>query len=287
MADSSEIPIIPAAAVRAAAREGEYDRYLAALLAPAPARDGLLALAAFASELGRVPLLAREPMMAEIRLQWWRDALEQPAAIRTGHPLADAVREVAAHYVLSPDLLVGMIEARSREASAEPIADDAALNARLWAIEGAQFVLAANIVGNAAALDFAPAAMVAGTAYGLARTIAGFSRTLARGRSPLPQTRLDAAGLSLDALFAGEDGAKVGAILADLAGEARKSLVTARQHVANLPRGFRVAFLPLALVELYLRTVQRAGIDPVRESADLSPLARVMRIAAAHWLGRL
>ena len=69
--------------VIASARSGEPDRYLAALLAPPAARADLLALAAFASELARVPsLVTREPTMGEIRLQWWRDALAARPARR-------------------------------------------------------------------------------------------------------------------------------------------------------------------------------------------------------------
>ena len=249
MADSAENPASSNDAVMAAARAGEYDRYLAALLAPPPARDELLALAAFASELGRVPAMAREPMMAEIRLQWWRDALEQPVAIRTGHPVADAVRNVVARHEGSQHALLGMIEACSREIAAEPIPDDTALRAHLWMSEGAQFAVAADILGMPANANSEPVAAAAGTAYGLARLVAGFARSLAQGRCLLPQTRLDAAGLTLEALRAGEGGAQAAAVLADLSADARAGLATARQHVANLPRDMRIAFLPLALVE--------------------------------------
>ena len=73
----------PGDAVAASARSGEPDRYLAALLAPPDARPHLLALAAFSSELARVPsLVTREPAMGEIRLQWWRDALAASDASR-------------------------------------------------------------------------------------------------------------------------------------------------------------------------------------------------------------
>jgi hypothetical protein len=50
-------PTVAADAVAAAARLGEFDRYLAALLAPPSARADLLALAAFASEVARVPFI--------------------------------------------------------------------------------------------------------------------------------------------------------------------------------------------------------------------------------------
>jgi phytoene synthase len=57
--------------------------------------------------------------------------------------------------------------------------------------------------------------------------------------------------------------------------------------VANLPRHVRPAFLPLALVEPYLRALERPGRDVLRAPAALAPLTRVWRIAAAHWLGRI
>ena len=67
--------------------------------------------------------------------------------------------------------------------------------------------------------------------------------------------------MSSQELLAGEGGANVAALLAGSAREARASLATSRQHVANLPRDMRPAFLPLALVESYLRALERPGRD--------------------------
>jgi phytoene synthase len=104
---------------------------------------------------------------------------------------------------------------------------------------------------------------------------------------PLPQSRLDAAGLTPVQLLAGEGGLQAAGLLAGLGDEVRRSLVTSRQHVANLPREARAAFLPLALVQSYLRALDRRGRDLLRSSAEIAPLTRVMRIAMAHWLGRV
>src|SRR5262245_18945094 len=133
-------------AVAVAANAGEPDRYLAAVLAPPRQREALLALAAFAAELGRIPRLAvREPVMGEVRLQWWRDALALPEGERAGHVLADAVRRVTRDCALPALLLDGMIEARAQELETAPFADDAALHQFLWNTEGAQFALAARV----------------------------------------------------------------------------------------------------------------------------------------------
>jgi phytoene synthase len=104
---------------------------------------------------------------------------------------------------------------------------------------------------------------------------------------PLPQSRLDAAGVTSEQLLAGEAGGGVPGLLAELRSACRATLVTSRQHVANLPRGIRGAFLPLALVEPYLRALERPGRDPLRGAAEIVPLVRVCRIMVAHWLGRV
>ena len=59
-------------------------------LSYAPARSRLLWLGLFAldARLGTVVSEAREPMLAQIKLAWWREELSKPlAARRTGEPL--------------------------------------------------------------------------------------------------------------------------------------------------------------------------------------------------------
>ena len=57
----------------------------AAMTAPPAARPGLMALYAFNLEIARAPWVASEPMLAEIRLRWWLDAI---AEIYDGQPAA-------------------------------------------------------------------------------------------------------------------------------------------------------------------------------------------------------
>ena len=276
-------------AVAASARSGEPDRYLAALLAPPAARAHLLALAAFSSELARVPLaVTREPAMGEIRLQWWRDALEAPhAGTLTGNPIADAVRDAAHRCALPVPLLLDVIDARQVDLAAQAMPDDGALRIHLWKSEGALFALAAGILRRETGADVHATAAACGQAYGLVRLLLGLPHSLSRGRLPLPQSRLDAANVSSQELLSGDGGSNTADMLAGFCAETRKYLATSRQHVANLPRNMRVAFLPLALVETYLRALERPGRDVLRTPAEIAPLARVCRIAAAHWLGRI
>ena len=130
------------------ARAGEPDRYLAALLAPPPARLHLLALAAFSSELANVSAaVTREPVMGEIRLQWWRDSLA-PGVAPTGNPIADALRAAIAEASLPRPVLLDVIDAHALDLNPQPLESDADLDAYLQRTEGALFGLAARILDD-------------------------------------------------------------------------------------------------------------------------------------------
>ncbi|MGR3618044.1 MAG: squalene/phytoene synthase family protein, partial [Roseovarius sp.] len=58
-------------------RRGDPDRFLATMAAPPPARRILFPLYAFNLEVARAPWMVSEPMIAEMRLQFWRDVVEE------------------------------------------------------------------------------------------------------------------------------------------------------------------------------------------------------------------
>jgi phytoene synthase len=268
------------AAIIAAARAGEPDRYLAALLAPAAARQHLLALAAFLGELRRAVALVREPAMGEIRLQWWREALALDGRMRTGNPVADALRDAARLRALPAPLLSGIIDARASELAAAMAPDNAGREDYLWKGEGAAFLLAGLILGGGEA-ELAKAATAAGRAYGLARLLQGAPWVLARGS-------LTAAGhLRSLGLAPGADGEGVADRLAEILADVRRHLAVCRQQVANLPREARSAFLPLALVGPYVRSLERRGEEGLRTGVAIAPMTRLARMVAAHWLNRM
>lgn len=98
-------------------RRFDRARYLATLFAPREARPGLWAVYAFAVEIARTRAL-REQIAREIRLQWWRDAIEaiyagSPMETPTARALADAVRR----HGLTRARLESLIEAEEPQAT--------------------------------------------------------------------------------------------------------------------------------------------------------------------------
>lgn len=98
-------------------RRVDEDRWLASRFAPADVRARLIAIYAVNYEIAHVREVVREPTLAQIRLTWWRDAIDevhagQPAR---GHPALEAYAPVAPELAASP--WTEIVEARVEDAA--------------------------------------------------------------------------------------------------------------------------------------------------------------------------
>jgi phytoene synthase len=169
-------------------RRADPDRWLAGrFIADLEARADVTALYAFDHVLARVPVMVSEPLMGEIRLAWWREALDEiyaGAAVRS-HPVALALAEAVRRRGLDRAPLDAMIEARMGDLDAAPFANEAEAVAYADMTAGALMQAAAEALGAAAGLD---CVRRAGRAYGLSlmahrRAIGGRTR-LGEGMAP-------------------------------------------------------------------------------------------------------
>jgi phytoene synthase len=269
------------AAVRTIASDGDLDRYVSALFAPRAAREHLFALYAFNVELARIGEQVSEPQLGEIRLQWWRDALDRASSGETtGQPVADALGLAVRECDLSRQSLADLIDARGFDVSVKIMPDAAALDDYLAKTAGALFKLASEVcmTGGRAVEPRAleQAVRAAGIAYGLTGLMRALPVHARRGRIDIPEDALLRHGTSPAKLLAGEASEGLTELLADLRETARAALKSARRHVAELSPQARPAFLPLALVDPYLSVLQK--VDPLHQIADINPLARLWRL---------
>ena len=276
-----------ARAVLETARSGDRDRYLAGLFAPSPARDALMALTAFNVELARIADIVSEPMLGEIRLQWWRDALETlDSGGVTGNPVADAVGAAMRAHALPKPLLLGLIDARSFDVSGEAMPDMPALKAYLRKTSGTLFALSARIVAGAP-LSPDDAAREAGLAYGLTGLLRALPMHAAAGRLYLPAAQLRDRGVDPAQVLAGKADDSLSAALADLRAEARGALARAQAALAAQSNTPLPAFLPLTLVPAYLQALDRRSHTQLSELSDISQLQRLSRLTWAALRGRV
>ena len=260
--------------VRAAAKLGEPDRYLAALLAPRDVRDDLIAFAALGADLRKIIAETSEAPLGEIRLQFLRDALSDARrGERSGHPMADAAGAALARRAIPDALIDGLFDAHVHRLYADPPADDAALRLELDLTEGALFEMASRALG---ARENEPAISDAAFSYGLARIGFDLPMSLARGRYPLPES------------WSHDDGApNWKRAIQRLSNESNIALQRCRAALHGCSAPAFTAFLPLAVVEPYLAALQGPDFDPAHTLAEIAPLTRVWRIGRAHYAVRL
>jgi phytoene synthase len=265
-------------AVRSSARLNAPDRYYAALFAPAPVRGDLIALAAFDGEIARIAQLVSDVALGEIRIAWWRDALlgSDRTSDLTGNPVLDQFADVVQRHGLSSAALEAYFDAHMDALFADPPADDIALNERFRAIDGTPLAFALQILHGPLDADANDLIGAAGRASGLTRMALTLPYALAAHRAPLPETRSPAPS---DTNWRPQ--------IAWLAQEAGAALAAVRRQLTGKTQDFTTALLPLALIEPYFRALQKPGHEPSRDIVDIAPLARLWRIARAHWTGAL
>jgi phytoene/squalene synthetase len=117
MTDGYTAPAASRAYVLDLVRAADRDRFLGTLFAPEPARSDLLALLAFDHELARTRSVTREPMLARIRLEWWREAVTEAAGAGNprAQPIVESLSETVRRNHLRPQDLVALIDAREEE----------------------------------------------------------------------------------------------------------------------------------------------------------------------------
>ncbi len=220
-------------------RRADPDRWLSSrFIADADRRADVIAIYAFNQELARTAAGVREPMVAEIRLTWWREGLDELLAGKPprGHPVMQALDMAIRRHNLAAAPLEALAESGFEELDPGRFADEAALERYLDGASGAVMALAAAITGGVDAASLRPAAH----AWGLV----GLIRRKAAGVDRFPES------------WSAEEPAI----------RARQLLADARAAIAALPVEAFPAVAHLTLIEGYLKG---------REASELEKRARL------------
>lgn len=248
------------AACAALVERGDPDRFLAVLAAPLHARELLFPLYAFNLEVARAPWVTEEPLIAEMRLQWWRDVVENAASgAARAHEVAGPLHDLIRDFGLPVEVLDQLIAARRWDIHREPHANQVALEAYLEDTGAGLMWLAARALG---APDAAEAPV---RAYGWAAAAAAYLRAVpalqARGRQPLPS----------------------GMDKRELAGEGLARLAVARAGRRAVPKAIAPALLAGWQAGPILRQVRSR---PDTDTAGLSEFHRRGRLLWQGFTGR-
>jgi phytoene synthase len=270
-------PTGPAFAFEQAAaqlREHDRDRYYAALFATPGHRRYLFALYAFNSEIARIRNVARDPLPGEVRLQWWRDLFEgEGEGGAGGNPLASALLETIAARHLPRQAFVNLIDAHAADLYDDPVPGWNELEGYCGETSSALVRLASLVLADGADPGGAAEAGHAGVAIAITGLLRALPFHAGQGRVMLPADVLARHGVTPADILAGDDSPGLRAALAECRARARGHLAAMREGARNIRPDILPAFLPGALVEGYLRQMERPDYHPFRS-----------RIERADWL---
>ncbi len=273
-------------ALGAEVRRFDRERYLAALFAPAAKREALFVLYAFNYEVARVREIVSQPMLGQIRLQWWREVIEAafagvpPRRHEVASPLAAVIRE----YALTRAHFDRLVDARERDLADEPPPTLAALENYGEATSASLMLLALEILGVQGG-----AAVTAAREVGVAYALTGLLRAMrfhARAhRSYIPADVASAAGCDPGDYAALRPTAGISRAAATIGAAAAERLAAVRGM--RLPRGALPALLPAVAAGRALRQLRRAGNDPFDPRIAAPDGLLSWRYAMAMLRGRL
>ncbi len=241
--------------------KGDPDRFKATMAAPVAVREKLFPLYAFNVEVARAPWLTEEPMIAEMRLQWWRDALDE---IRTGgsvrrHDVASALaKTIDSEGAFRLDKIVA---ARRWDIYKDPFEDSAHFRSYLTNTAGNLLAVAMQAL-KVRNDDFA---RQIGYVHGLANWLRAVPALEASGRIPLIDGRAET--------------------IAELAQEGLDIYRVLRRDIAKLPRHSRTVFLALWQVEVVLKQAAATPEKVADGQLESSPLRQKLGLMKSTFFG--
>lgn len=256
-------------------RMNDPDRRLAALLAPPEQRQSLFTLYAFYHEIAKIAEATSESLIGEMKLTWWRDALEdlyaQPANVRR-HAVTEGLAVLRPQ--LTKEALQSLITARLDDVTARPFAslDEilAYTDATAVALMRLATILCEAELEEAWLLN-------AGRAWGLTGLLRAFAHRASIGRAPVPNDALSQEGGSSAMLAQGLGGERAARALAPVR-DAAQSAMTQLKAMGPIPAEAVPAIGYVVLAPSYFK---RLASDPFGSSVEPALLGRQLRL---NWL---
>jgi 15-cis-phytoene synthase len=265
------------------------DHTLATSFMAPEARARVIALILFAHELSRARAVVSEAGLAAIRLQWWRDVIDQiyTGQVVRAQPTAIALKSAIDEAKLPRALFDAMVDGYEAELIDAPFASWEDLDAYLDATAGNLIRLSLLASGlTALSTSASQLARYAGIAWGLASLLRATPAWFARRRLWLPQQ--ECADLAREALFAGSVSPDLRAMFIKVQVRIKAARQAANRSIKHASLGDSLPAIAPACLSGRIAVTAIPDIGEVwRVGAEPSLLERQVRITVAVALGRI
>lgn len=240
-------------------RQFDKDRYLCSLFAPAEKREQLFALYAFNCEVAKISSIVSEAMAGMIRLQWWREAIDElfQGKQPRGHEVVIALYDVLQTTTLTKEYFDKIIDARENELYSESFETLDNLVSYCRDTAGALNCLAAEILlGDIA--DNKEQLQALGEAYGLVDLLRSTRVISSQQRVYFPVRLMKQYDLTFDDIMQGKNLERSKPMVRELLQHVELKM----QSIAEpLPKAFRVVQSQLCIIQHLLKQIQKKNCD--------------------------
>ncbi len=270
---------------RAAASGSSF--YYSFVFLPQETRRAITAFYALCRELDDVVDECHERLVAETKLNWWRDEIERFATGRPEHPVTLALRDTRPGRALSQNLLLEIVDGMAMDLDIIRYPDFKSLHLYCYRVAGVVGEVAADIFGGRRGDEDRAVRRYAhelGLAFQLTNIIRDVGEDARRGRIYLPQDELARFGVNEADILQARSTPEFSSLMQF---QYERAMTHYTNALAALPASARRAQRPgLVMAAIYrtlLEEIRRAGFPVLQARVSLTPL-RKLWLASKTWL---
>ena len=261
----------------------DHDRHLITLYALQDKRGALYALYAFNYEISRIRESVSDPMLGEIRLQWWHEAIDDiyDSKVRK-HDVITPFASAISLYQLPKDRVMDVLEGRRQDLYDDRPENMVALDDYLSLTAGSLTCLAVRIAGQR---DIDDLAHMLGIAWGYVGIIRAIPHHLSLKKSYMPQDLMKKHGADK---FLNPDSSNVfQPIIKAVCREAEQKLDHIVQEKKRINADSRSIFLLSSLCRSYLKSIRKADYNPFKLEEKAGAFVRQWHLLTAALFNRI
>jgi NADH dehydrogenase [ubiquinone] 1 alpha subcomplex assembly factor 6 len=268
-------------------RKFDSDRFLTVLFAPSHARSALFTLYAFNLEIAKIHESVSEPILAQMRFQWWRDALDGIFNTELPpHPIATPLQRVVRDYELRRDYFDALIEARAVDIAESP-PEDLKDFIRYGAETTVPLVLLALDILGPADEHVQSVARNAATAWAMTGLMRALPFNLRKRRNYLPATIMAEFDVDTQSLGELRPSPGLAGVIQSISKAAESKLAAVRQERGTVRKELLSPLLIAPLARQYNRRFAQAAYNIFDPTFVEAPPLRAWNLTACALLGRL
>ncbi|GJE98318.1 squalene/phytoene synthase family protein [Phanerochaete sordida] len=282
----------PKAYCRDLVRKRDYEAHLVSQFFPHEYRDAFYALRAFYIELATVQESVSNPIIGNMRMQFWKDALKGFADGRPPkHPIALALYEASGQFNLPMYHLKRMVEARDAELQTPTHLTIDSLTAHAESTSSTFLYLLLSMLNQSSSHDFSHAASHVGVSQTIATLLRALPYHASRRHMVIPAEITARHGVNQEEVFRQGGNAKaVDDAVFEFATLANDHLITARdmfKDTAGKVSGpVKPVFLYAVPAAVYLERLEKVNFDAFHPSLQQRSWRLPWRIWLAYYQGR-